>query len=149
LGFIVDETEAMQQGGHAAGGVGDAKLLLDPGGDVLGRQVEMRLDMRIQGRQLGVGERAVAPLVSHLQQAGQTALPIAPKMVAYRVGVDQQDRGHLLCRPAARQRHDRLDAVGLALVARTPVGGTQLGELFGGEGIVEHGLMVRCVSRLR
>jgi hypothetical protein len=59
-------------------------------------------------------------------------------MVAHGVGVDQQDFGDLLCRPAARQRHDRLDAVGLALVARTPVGGTQLGELFGGEGLVEH-----------
>jgi hypothetical protein len=60
------------------------------------------------------------------------------KMVAHGVGIDQQDFGDLRYRPAARQRHDRLDAVGLVLVARTPVGGTQLGELFGREGIVEH-----------
>jgi hypothetical protein len=31
-----------KQGGHAAGGIGDAKLLLDPGGDLLGREVQMR-----------------------------------------------------------------------------------------------------------
>ena len=45
--------------------------------------------------------------------------------------------GELLCRPTARQRHDRLDAVCLALVTRRSMGGTQLGELFGGPAIVE------------
>ena len=59
-------------------------------------------------------------------------------MVAHRVGVDQQGLGHLLCRPAARQQHHRLDAVGLALVVRGAVRPTQFGEFLGGEGIVEH-----------
>lgn len=56
------------------------------------------------------------------------------------VGVDQQeqDLGDLLRRPTAGERHHRLDAVGLALVARATVFRTQLREFFGGEGIVEH-----------
>jgi hypothetical protein len=49
-----------------------------------------------------------------------------------------QDGGHLLCRPAARQRYHRLDAVGLGLVASATVFRRQLLEFFGGEGIVEH-----------
>ncbi len=102
LGLFVDETEAMQQCGHPVGGVGDAKCLIGPRGDILGRQVQMCLNRHIQGHQISVGERAVASLVGHVQQTGQTALLIAPKMVAHGVGVDQQDFGDLLCRLAAR-----------------------------------------------
>ena len=56
------------------------------------------------------------------------------------VGVDQQeqDLGDLLRRPTAGERHHRLDAVGLALVARGTVRGAQFRELFRGAGVVEH-----------
>ncbi len=43
LGLLVDEAEAMQQGGHAAGGVSDGKLLLDSGRNVLGGEIPMVL----------------------------------------------------------------------------------------------------------
>jgi hypothetical protein len=67
----------MQQRGHAAGGVDDVKLLFDPDGDFLGREIQVSLYVQVQCGQLRVVERTVAAVVLDLQQAGQTALLIA------------------------------------------------------------------------
>ena len=48
LGLLVDEPEAMQQGRHAAGSIGDPEFGLDPRCDVLGREVQVFLKMQIE-----------------------------------------------------------------------------------------------------
>ena len=74
-----------------------------------------------------------------MQQTRQPPCLIGLKMVAHRIGVDQQGIGNIVCPPAARQQHHRLDAVGLALVAGAAMRRTQLGELFGWQVVVHHG----------
>ncbi len=98
----------------------------------------MGLQMRLKHGQLGLLEFAVAPAVGQVQQARQTTLPIALEVVAHRIGVDQQGLGDIFRRAPARQQDHGLDAVGLALVARTPVRGTQLGEFRGWKAVIDH-----------
>jgi hypothetical protein len=56
------------------------------------------------------------------------ALAIALERVAYPVGLDLEDLGDFLRCPTGGRQHDRLDAVGLALVLRFAVCRMQLGE---------------------
>lgn len=59
-------------------------------------------------------------------------------MVAYRIGVDLQDLGDLFGTPACAEQHDRLDAVGLALVARLAMGRAQFSQFLGAKCVVVH-----------
>jgi hypothetical protein len=54
---------------------------------------------------------------------------VAPEIIAGRVRIDQQGLGDLLGHPAAAQEDHRVDAVGLALGARTPVSEAQFAQL--------------------
>ena len=88
----------------------------------------MLLQMRVQHRQLGLAQLAVAPTVGQVQQGGQTALLVTLEVVAHGIGVDQQGVGDILGRAAARQQDHRFDPIGLAFVARAPVRRAQIGE---------------------
>jgi len=59
----------------------------------------------------------------------KTTFTITLEVRAHRVGIDQQNFRHRLGRPAGRQQHHSLDAVGLAFVSGAAVCLTQLGEL--------------------
>jgi len=76
-------------------------------------------------------------------------LLVTLEVVAHGIGVDQEGLGDILRRAPTRQQHDRLNAVGFALVARTPVGRAQLGDFLGWEAIVDHAANGRRFQSVR
>jgi hypothetical protein len=132
LGLFVNVTETVQQCGHATFCVGGAEAILHPVGDRFRRQVQVLLQVGIQDRQLLGAERtrAAADTGVDTTQRLNAALAIALEMVAYRVGFDLQNFGNFLRCPTGGKQHDRLPAVGLALVLHFAVCRTQLGEHF-------------------
>lgn len=117
FGLFVDEPEAMQQGGHAAGGVRDLESGFDPGGDVLGREVQVCPDVPIDSIESGVGQPRAAAAIRHLQQLGQATAAVTFDMIPPGIEVDQQGIRPILGRPAGDKHDDGLDPIGLALIA--------------------------------
>jgi len=72
---------------------------------------------------------AATDSVANTPQAFKTTFTITLEVRMHRVGIDQQNFRHRLGRPAGRQQHHSLDAVGLAFVSSTAVCLTQVGEL--------------------
>jgi len=136
--LLVDECQAMEQRRHAAFGVVHAELLLEHGGQLLGRGVQIALQVHVEPGQLGRVKRRRDAAIGDMAQGIESTAAIGLEVVTHRIRVDLQDLSHLLGTPVSGGQHHRLDPVGLALVARRAVRRTQLGQLFGGERVVEH-----------
>jgi len=87
--------------------------------------------MGVQFHQVLGLERANAATatVANTPQVLKTTFTITLEVRAHRVGIDQQNFRHRLGRPASRQQHHSLDAIGLAFVSGAAVCLTQVGEL--------------------
>jgi hypothetical protein len=95
--------------------------------------------MQIEPIALGLAQLHIAAAIRDLEQLLQATGAIALEVHAHRIGVDQQDLGNALGPPAGGEQDDGLDAIGLALVARAPVGRPQLRQFVRCEPVVDHG----------
>ncbi len=93
----------MQQGRHAAGGVADLELGFDPRRDLLGRKVQVFLQMQVEPIELRVAQQHIAVAVLDPEQLLQSTGAIALEVSAYRIGGDQQGLGNV-ARLASRTR---------------------------------------------
>lgn len=88
LGFLVDIAEAVQQGGHAAVGVADLEGVFNPLGNSLGREIDMRLQMRNEIGQLRIAELTVTATVGDVDERFKPNLLMATEVIAHGIGID-------------------------------------------------------------
>jgi hypothetical protein len=96
-------------------------MLLDMASDLLGRQIQLLTQMKIQLNELFITQPACTATIAHAQEFSDATFLIPLEIAPDGIWVNQQRFRYMLSSPTTAEQDDRLKAVGVPLFSSLAV----------------------------